>query len=201
MTMRITRTSLLVAGFAAALLAVGCANQKEPATKAIADVDAALSTLRDEASQYAATELQSVDSALDSLKANLEKGDYKAILSGAPALQGQVEALRQTVADKKAEVLEAARGQWATASSDLPKMVGAIQSRLDILTKSKKLPKGLDQATLDSAVANFDTMKSSWGEATTAATSGDFVEAMSKAESVRAKGAEVMAALGMKIGG
>ncbi|MCP5327485.1 MAG: hypothetical protein H7A18_00100 [Sinobacteraceae bacterium] len=199
--MRITRTSLLVAGFAAALLAVGCANQKEPATKAIADVDAALSTLRDEASQYAATELQSVDSALDSLKANLEKGDYKAILSGAPALQGQVEALRQTVADKKAEVLEAARGQWATASSDLPKMVGAIQSRLDILTKSKKLPKGLDQATLDSAVANFDTMKSSWGEATTAATSGDFVEAMSKAESVRAKGAEVMAALGMKIGG
>lgn len=199
--MRTTRTSLFVAGLAAALLAVGCANQKEPATKAIADVDAALSTLRDEASQYASTELQSVDSALASLKANLEKGDYKAILAGAPALQGQVETLRQTVADKKAEVLEAARGQWATASSDLPKMVGAIQSRLDILTKSKKLPKGLDQVTLDSAVANFDTMKSSWGEATTAATSGDFVDAMSKAEVVRAKGAEVMAALGMKIGG
>jgi response regulator of citrate/malate metabolism len=107
------------------------------------------------------------------------------------------------VADKKAEAeaaLEAAKGKWAEASTDLPKMVGAIQSRLDILTKSKKLPKGLDKATLDQAVASFDAMKASWTEATNAATSGNFVDAMGKADAIKAKGAEVMAALGMTTG-
>ena len=172
--MRNTRSSLLVAGLAAALLAVGCAGQKEPATKAVADAEAALSSIREDASKYAADELKTADDAIAALKSNLEKGDYKAILAGAPALATQVEGLRKTVADKKAEAeaaLEAAKGKWAEASTDLPKMVGAIQSRLDILTKSKKLPKGLDKATLDQTVASFDGMKASWTEATSAATS------------------------------
>lgn len=201
--MRNNRSSLLIAGLAAVLLAVGCAGQKEPATKAVADAEAALSSIREDASKYAADELKTADDAIASLKANLEKGDYKAILAGAPALATQVEGLRKTVADKKAEAeaaLEAAKGQWAEVSTDLPKMVGAIQSRLDILTKSKKLPKGLDKATLDQAVASFEGMKASWTEATGAATSGNFVDAMSKAEAIKAKGAEVMAALGMSTG-
>lgn len=202
--MRNTRSSLVVAGLAAVLLAVGCANQKEPATKAVADAEAALSSIREDASKYAADELKTADDAIASLKGNLEKGDYKAILAGAPALATQVEGLRKTVADKKAEAeaaLEAAKGKWAEVSTDLPKMVGAIQSRLDILTKSKKLPKGLDKATLDQAVASFDGMKASWTEATSAATSGNFVDAMSKAEAIKAKGTEVMTALGMSTGG
>ena len=150
--MRNTRSSLLVAGLAAALLAVGCAGQKEPATKAVADAEAALSSIREDASKYAADELKTADDAIAALKSNLEKGDYKAILAGAPALATQVEGLRKTVADKKAEAeaaLEAAKGKWAEASTDLPKMVAAIQSRLDILTKSKKLPKNLDKAAIE----------------------------------------------------
>ncbi|MCU0761308.1 MAG: hypothetical protein MUF07_19205 [Steroidobacteraceae bacterium] len=201
--MRPNRSSLFVVAAAAALLAAGCAGQKEPATKAVADVEASIATLREDASKYAATELQSADAALASLKANLEKGDYKAILAGAPALVSQVDALRKTVTDKKAEAeaaLEAAKGRWGEVSTDLPKMVEAIQGRLDILTKSRKLPKGLDKATLDSAVASFDSMKSAWGEATSAATSGNFVEAMAKADEIKAKGTEVMAALGMTKG-
>lgn len=201
--MRKNRSSLVIAGLAAVLLAVGCAGQKEPATKAVADAEAALASIRDDASKYAADELKTADDAIAALKSNLEKGDYKAILAGAPALATQVEGLRKTVADKKAEAeaaLEAAKGKWAEASTDLPKMVGAIQSRLDILTKSKKLPKGLDKATLDQAVASFDGMKASWTEATDAATSGNFVDAMSKAEAIKAKGAEVMTALGMSTG-
>jgi len=202
--MRPIRSSLFVAALAAAVLAAGCAGQKEPATKAVADVEASLSALRDDASKYAATELQSADAALASLKSSLQTGDYKSILAGAPALVAQVDTLRKTIADKKAEAeaaLEAAKGKWAEASTDLPKMVAAIQSRLDILTRSKKLPKNLDKAALDSAVAGFDSIKAAWGEATAAATSGNFVEAMGKADAVKAKGAEVMAALGMTTSG
>lgn len=198
--MRPIRSSLFVAALAAAVLAAGCAGQKEPATKAVADVEASLSALRDDASKYAATELQSADAALASLKSSLQTGDYKSILAGAPALVAQVDTLRKTIADKKAEAeaaLEAAKGKWAEASTDLPKMVAAIQSRLDILTRSKKLPKNLDKAKFESARADFEQMKTTWSEATAAASAGNAVEAVSRGEAAKSKGTDVMLALGM----
>ena len=80
-------------------------------------------------------------------------------------------------------------------------MVAAIQSRLDILTQSKKLPKNLDKAALDSAVAGFDSIKAAWGEATAAATSGSFVEGDGQGGCRQGRRAEVMAALGMTTSG
>ena len=189
--------ALLVASLAA------CNADKGPADAAIKAADQAITAAAPEAEKFVPEQLTAAKDALKAAQDQFAKGDYKAALAGAPALATQVDALRQTVADKKVEAqaaLEAAKGKWAEASTDLPKMVGAIQSRLDILTKSKKLPRGMDKATLDSAVANFDSMKATWSEATTAATSGNFVEAMSKADAVRAKGTEVMTALGMKTG-
>jgi hypothetical protein len=200
--MKTIKTSALAAALLATLLAVGCANQKEPATKALADAEATLSSFRDEASRYASTELQAAESAIASLKANLDKGDYKAVVAGSPALSTQLEALRQTVTDKKAEAEaanEAAKANWALLSADVPKMAEAIQSRVDILSKSRKLPKGLDAASFDAAKAGFEEMKASWTQATTAAASGNAVEAVSQGEAAKAKGAEVMAALGMKV--
>ncbi|MEZ5457902.1 MAG: hypothetical protein R3E65_00830 [Steroidobacteraceae bacterium] len=40
---------LLIPALAAALLAVGCANQKEPATQAVASAESALAEVRDQA--------------------------------------------------------------------------------------------------------------------------------------------------------
>lgn len=200
--MKTIKTSALAAALLATLLAVGCANQKEPATKAVADAEATLATFRDEASRYAATELQSAEAAIASLKASLDKGDYKAVVAGSPALSTQLESLRTTVTDKKAEAEaanEAAKANWAPLSADVPKMVEAIQSRVDILSKSKRLPKGLAPATFDSAKASFEEMKATWTQATTAAASGNAVEAVTQGEAAKAKGTEVMTALGMKV--
>lgn len=198
--MKTIKTTALAAALLATLLAVGCANQKEPATKALSDAEATLATFRDEASRYATTELQSAEASITALKASLEKGDYKAVIAGTPALSTQLEALRKTVTDKKAEAEaanEAARTTWTAMSADVPKMAEAIQSRVDILSKSKKLPKSLTQASFDAAKAALEAMKASWAEATTAAASGNAVEAVSRGEAAKAKGAEAMTALGM----
>jgi PBP1b-binding outer membrane lipoprotein LpoB len=193
--------SVLAAALLATLLVVGCANQKEPASKAVADAEATLATFRDEASRYAASELQSTEAAIASMKASLDKGDYKAVVAGSPAVSTQLESLRKTTTDKKAEAEaanEAARSTWATMSEDLPKMVAAIQSRVDVLAKSKKLPKNLAPASFESAKTGLDEMKAIWTEATTAASAGNAVEAVSRAEAARAKGTEVMTMLGMQ---
>ena len=62
------RKHSLYAGLLVALFAVGCANQKEPATKAVNDAETTLASLREEAGQYAASELAAADSALASMK-------------------------------------------------------------------------------------------------------------------------------------
>jgi len=198
--MKTIKTTALAAALLATLIAVGCANQKEPATKALGDAEATLATFRDEASRYASTELQSAEASIAALKASLDKGDYKAVVAGTPALSTQLEALRKTVTDKKAEAEaanDAARTTWSAMSVDVPKMADAIQSRMDILAKSKKLPKSLTPAAYEAAKAGFEQMKAAWTEATTAAAAGNAVEAVSRGEAAKGKGAEVLAALGM----
>ena len=128
---------------AATLLAVGCAGQKEPATKAVADIEASLTSIRADAEKYAPGELQQADQVVASLKDMLTKKDYKSVVAAAPGISQQIAALQQTVATKRSEmeaVVAAASQQWQTLSADVPKMVEAIQSRVDILSKARKLP-------------------------------------------------------------
>jgi hypothetical protein len=200
------RTYALPVAIVAALLMVmvaGCANRKEPATKAVADAEAALATFRDEAGQFAASELQEAETAIADMKARLAQGDYDAVVEAAPALSTRIETLRRTTADRRAEreqANEAARATWATMAEDLPKMVQAIRDRVDALSKSRRLPGNLDKARFDAARADFEQMKSTWNEATAAASSGDAVEAVSRGEAAKARGTDVMRALGMNVG-
>jgi hypothetical protein len=197
------RKSAFVAVLATALLAVGCAGQKGPADEAIKAAETALAAVKEDAAKYVPSELAGVESSLTALKDSFAKGDYKAVLAGAGGVTGQINALKDAAMSKKAEV-EAAIAQattdWAAMSADLPKMVDAIQSRVDILGKARKLPKGMDQATFDGAKSGLEMMKSVWGEATAAATSGNVLDAVAKGQQVKDKGAEVMAALGMSAG-
>ena len=131
-----------------------------------------------------------------SLKDKLAKGDYKAVLAEAPQVQAAVASLQETVSGKKHAMAEAT-GQWNSLSADVPKMVAAIQSRVDILGQSRKLPKNVSQAAFDSAKSGLDYMKSTWAEATSAFSSGDAVGAVDKANAVKQKGNEVLQQLGM----
>jgi hypothetical protein len=197
------RKNVMIGMVAAALLMVGCAGQKGPATQALSAAEAALTAVKDDAGKYLPGDLQGVEATLSSLKDGLAKGDYKAVMAGAPALMTSLSSLKDAVAAKKTEMeaaTAAATTAWGSMSTNLPKMVGAIQSRVDMLSKSKHLPKGIDQAGFDSAKAGLDMMKNSWTEASAAFTSGNAVDAVSKAKMVQEKGAEVLKLLGMPAG-
>jgi hypothetical protein len=177
----------------AATLLFACATQKEPAEKAVAQVEAALAALKDDAAKYASAELQAVETQVGALKEKLAKKDYKAVLAEAPQVQAAVASLQSDVAGKKAAATE----QWNSLSADVPKMVAAIQSRVDILGQSRKLPKNVSQAAFDSAKSGLEYMKSTWAEATSAFSSGDASSAIDKANAVKQKGNEVLQSLGM----
>ena len=187
-----------------AVLIVGCANQKGPAEQAIASADSALSAIRDTAAKYVPDQLAAVDTQLASLKEALGKGDYKTVMAGAPALTAAISSLKDAAAAKASDAeaaLAKAKDAWGSASTDVPKMVAALQSRVDMLSKSHHLPTGVTKDGLASAKSGLDSIKAAWGEATAAATSGDYTTAMAKASAAKDQATAIMQSLGMTSGG
>jgi hypothetical protein len=195
-------TTFLSMAFAALLL-VGCANQMEPAKKAIADIEAAIAAAPD-ASQYVPDQLQAVSSKLVDLKARFDQKDYKGVLAAAPALLTEAQGLAGAAASAKeaamAAELEAMNAEWAALSASLPAAVEAIESRVNILSKSKKLPANLDAATFESVQTGLADAKSLWEQATAAQASGNMEAAVTAARQVKEKADAALAALGMTAG-
>jgi hypothetical protein len=188
----------------AALLLVGCANQMEPAKKAIADIEAAIAAAGPDAAQYIPDELQAVTGQLADLKAKFDQKDYKGIIAAAPALLTQAQGLAGAASSAKeaamAAALEAMNAEWTTLSGTLPAAVAAIESRVDILSKSKKLPANLDATTFESVKTGLADAKSLWDQATAAQASGNIEAAVTAARQVKEKADAALTALGMTAG-
>jgi hypothetical protein len=182
-----------------AVLVVGCANQKAPAQQALAGAQAALDAVRDTAQKYVPDQLQAADAQLQSLKDSFAKGDYKAVLTGAPSLSSAISSLKDAAEAKKADAeaaLAKAKDAWGPLSSEVPATVDALQKKVDALSKSHRLPHGVTKDALAQAKSGLDGLKSEWSDASNAATSGDFTTAMSKAQEVKYKAAALMQSLG-----
>lgn len=192
------RTTLAtgVGALAAALFLVGCGSaEKVPAEAAIKATESALDTVKTEAAKYVPDQLKSAEDALKSAKASYEKGEYKTALTTAQALPATVKDIGAAATAKKVELTKT----WEEMSGGLPKMAEAIKSRVDILSQSKKLPAGLDQAKFDGAKAGLDELNKGWTEASDAFKSGNLAQAISKAKAAKDKAVEVMTALNMQV--
>ena len=186
-----------------AMLIVACTNQKGPAEQAIAGAETALSAIRDTAQKYVPDQLAAVDAQLATLKDALAKGDYKAVMAGAPGLTTAIGSLKDAAAGKASDAEAAmakAKDAWGSASTDVPKMVAALQSRVDMLSKSHHLPTGVTKDSLASAKSGLDSVKAAWSGASAAASSGDYTGAMAKAAAAKDEATAIMQSLGMTSG-
>ena len=188
----------------AAALIAGCANQMEPAKKAIADVEAAVAAAGPDAAQYIPDQLQAVTTQIADLKMKFDQKDYKSVLAAAPALLTQAQGLTAAAASAKqaaeAAALEAFNSEWGTLAADIPAQLAAVTSRVGILSKSKKLPAGLDAASFEAARSGTDEAKSLWDQATAAQAAGNIEQAVMTARQVKEKLDAAMTGLGMSAG-
>src|SRR5436190_490627 len=162
----------LLAALAAALV-MSCANQKAPAEQAVAVAEASLAAVRDSAQKYAPDQLQPSEDQRKGLKDSFAKGDYKAVLTGAPTVNSAINSLKDAAETKKADADAAAaraKDAWGPVSADVPMMIETIDKRVDSLSKSHRLPKGVTKEGLAAAKSGLDSLKSQWAEATSAAT-------------------------------
>jgi len=184
----------------AAFVLAGCANKMAPAQKAIADIESAVAAAGEDATKYVPDQVQAVNDQVANLKAMFDKKDYKGVLAAAPAVLTQAQGLVSAAAAKKTEMMDTYAGEWSTLAESVPQAVAAIQSRVDILSKSKKLPAGMDAATLESVKTGLAEANSTWTQATQAQAAGDLEQAVTLAQQVKTRTDEMLTTLGMTQG-
>jgi hypothetical protein len=188
------RISQLFLPLAAALIITACGN-KEPATNAVTQAEAALSGIRDDAAKHAPEELKAAEATLAKMKADLAEEDYREVVAGVPPFNAQIKTLQETLVTNQT-LAAAAQNEWDALNAEVPKTVEAIQVRVDALTGSK-LPKEITKETFETAKTELEAMKATWAEATAAATAGDTMAAADKGRTAQAKGEELKNQLGL----
>ena len=181
----------------ACVLAIACNSGKAPAEAALKLAEEAVNSARGEAESLVPDDFKSLSDDLAAAKEAYAKGDYKGALAAAQSIQQKA---NDVTAKAKAKKDEMAAG-WNAVAADVPKMVEAVKSRVDILSQSKKLPKGLDQAKFDAAKNDLASATSAWAEASAAQAAGKWNDAIAKANEAKAKATAAMAGLGMQAGG
>jgi len=194
---RVSRLALLSVG---AIVLASCAPQKGAAQKLIAQIEATITAASGEAAKYVPDQLMEVQTELGSLEASMDKHDYDAVVTGAPAVLDAAEKLATAAAVKKDEILKAQSVQWAEYAAVLPGDFMALQSRIELLGKSSKLKSkasaGID---VEAAKAALSDAAALWSKAEAAFATGNMDEALATAKNVQAKVDGVAASLKLEL--
>lgn len=177
-------------------LAVGCTDAaKVPAEAALKAADAAIATLDAEARKYAPDQVAAVETAYEGAKALVAKKDFKGALSALEPIPAKVKEALAAAAAKKDALVKA----WTDATANVPAMLGALKSRLEMLGASRKLPAGLDAGVVAGAKDGLASLEAAFGKATADFQAGNLEPAIEAAKGLVPKGHEIMRSLGMQV--
>lgn len=174
--------------------ALGCSG-KTAATAAVTAAQTAFDATKDKLASVMPEETQKLADAIAAAKADLDQGKYKEAMEAAKVLPAQVQQLGEAAA-KKTEELTAS---WTSMSTELPAAISAVQSKVDALSKSKKLPAGMDKAGLAGIQNSLQEANQLWTSAQTAFKSGNLAEAMKMVGTIKTAIVGAMTALGIPV--
>lgn len=186
-------SAILLVGLA--LTMASCASEKGAATAAIQAAETAWTAARDNVMKILPADGQTVEDAIAAAKASLEQGDAKAALAGVKDLPARIQELTASLADKEIEL----KGVWETLNANLPNVVATVQKRVDVLSKSRSLPAGLDPAAFEQVKTDLGTATRTWVEAQAAQQNGNIGEAVAKAIDVKGLAVKALTALNMPV--
>jgi hypothetical protein len=177
------------------LLLSACSPNKGPAEQAIKTAQSAYDAIKGDALRYVPDKSHAVEETLAAARTSFDKGDYDMALSAANSVIPAVNDLTAVTAVKKVELTRT----WGDLSNGVPKLVGAIQSRVNYLSKSKALPAGLDPTALEGARSGLADLTKMWTDATAAYQSGNITSAVATATMAKNQAVQIMSTLGMPI--
>ncbi len=188
-------STVVAISFIATLVLFSCASVKKPAEEALKAAEQAVGQAKTEAGKIVPDQVSSLEAALNGAKEKFSKGDYKAALTEAQAIPGKAKEVLEAAKAKKEELTKT----WNDLSQGLPKMIGAIKSRVDILSKSKKLPANLTREKFAEVKSKLGEAMNEWGASQESFKGGDLADAVTKANSIKEKAVQMLQTLGMPV--
>jgi hypothetical protein len=179
-----------------AILLVACANQMEPAKNALDNINSTLSSVSADAQKYVPDQFTQAQGKVAALSASFEKKDYTAVVAGAPAVLAEVRGLSDAAATKRDEMVKELGNEWRSLAASVPQSISAVQSRIDDLTKTKRVPKGVDLGAAKSGLADAN---SAWEKAQDAFKAGNPADAVTAGKDAQGKVASAAAALKLNL--
>jgi hypothetical protein len=117
-------------------------------------------------------------------------------VAGAPAVLAQVNGLAGAAAEKKDEAVKALGNEWRSLAASVPSALTAVQTRVDALSKTKRVPKDVD---LNAAKSGLADATSAWDKAQDAFKAGNPADAVTAAKDAQSKVAAAAAALKLNL--
>lgn len=189
-----TRSKVLAALVPLVLIAACVDAAKAPAEAAMAAAATAVESLKGDAARFAPEAVKGVESSYATAKDLVAKQDYKGALAQAQDIPAKAkEALAKAAAAKNALVTA-----WNDAGGSVTKLIETAKGRIDALELAKKLPKGIDKATLANAKTGLAALQSGLAAATEQFKSGDMNGALAKASELKAQGMQLLRSLGVQ---
>ena len=193
-----TLSNAVLAGALAALCLglAACANQKEPATQALAAIEAKLEESGAEIRKYLPERHAEVEASVASLREAMSKESYGDVVSGAAAAQ---DTLKRAIAEarvRRAEVLVEMEGEWNELAQSMPAMIAAMDAK--ITSQRGRAPKGMSGDAWKQTIAEYDAARDSWSRAAAEMTRQNFEATVLAARDAKAKISGIMDSLGVK---
>lgn len=171
---------------------VAC-SQKGPAEAALTAAQTAVDGVKAEAAKYAPDQAKTLMASLTSAREAFDKGDYKMALEAATAIPAKAKEAAAAAAAKKDELTKS----FNDLSASVGPMIQQVKDKIAALSAMKKLPKDMDKAKLEAAKTTLADIQKATDDAIATFKAGTLTDAVAKANAVKAKVVETMAALGV----
>lgn len=189
-----TRKLELVAALAGLALAGACTDPDQaPAEAAMKAAESEVSRLGGDVARLAPAQARDVEDALAAGRGLMASRDYKGALAGARAIPSKVKEAQSAAEARKEELAKA----WTEASRDVQNLLYAIEDRLDVLSGSRKLPRGLDPSAIAWARESLAVIEARWAKGPEQLRTGEMTEAIARAQELEAQAREILEKIGM----
>ena len=158
-----------------------CGLRKPDGTRknALDNINTTLNSVSADAQKYVPDQFSDAQTKVAALNASFEKKDYAAVVAGAPAVLAEVNGLTGAAAAKKDEMVKALGNEWRSLAASVPQSLGAVQTRIDALSKTKHVPKDIDLGAAKSGLADAT---SAWDKTQEAFKAGNPADAATAAK-------------------
>jgi hypothetical protein len=177
-----------------ALLASCSDASKAPAEAAMAAAGTAMDSLKGDAAKYAPEAVKSLESSYGTARDFMANKDYRGVLTFAKDIPTKAKEVLAKVDAAKAALAR----EWTDASGAMTATVGDAKQRLDVLSRAKRLPAGMDKATLSKARTDLASLEADWARVTEQYKAGDWSGAVARAKDLNGKGLALLGTLEVK---